>query len=351
MAIVLLGKKRDLTAAMRDTLLVSEAIRFPYRAFSWQRLFLRPKIHVVTWPERRKLRSFRTPEAYFPRELSSLKRSYHYYGARGITSNGRHIFIASQNTIAVYDKNFSFLKTLHNPLFNGLHEICWHEGRIFVTCAVTDAILSLDEEGTIKDQFFLGSDGLFVRAFNLSPRHLDRTADYRNLHTCRRLFHINNVQVREDGIYACLRKQGAFVKVHPDEKIIIAENDLKGSHNAQFTPDNKFILINDTHNRCLRVYERDGRPLRKINIRELPIPIDFKQEVKFGENGHPVWEGWLRGMAFSEHDPDLVYLGLSPTTIIGVNFSASELKGCLKIRKSFLVSVHGLHNLSMHYFP
>jgi hypothetical protein len=34
---------------------------------------------------------------------------------------------------------------------------------------VTDAVLSLDEDGTIKDQFFLGSAGLFVRSFNLEP--------------------------------------------------------------------------------------------------------------------------------------------------------------------------------------
>jgi hypothetical protein len=331
---------------MSDVLILSETMRFPFGRLRWQMRFLKAKIYIIDWAQRKVLNAIAAPEAYYPEEFASLKQSYHYHGARGITSSGRHIFVALQNRLLVYDHDLNCVKHVDDRYFNGLHELAWSSGSLYVTCAVTDAVIALDESGCVRERFCLGDNAFLTGTFGLAPRTLDNRLDYRVMHKSERLYHVNSVQATKDGVYAGLNHQGAFVRIHPREEVLIADPALAGCHNARFSPDGNYILINDTGHYSLQVFDRDCRHLRAIDLRLLGLPIDFSTGTIFGD-GHAIKAGWLRGMDFSAAEKGVVFLGLSPTMVVAVNFLTGGLVDYLKLRENIWVSVHGLHNLSL----
>jgi hypothetical protein len=331
---------------MNDLLVVTETMRFPYRRHEWQMMFMRAKIYLLDWQRKKKLKSIISPPAYHIEEFSSLKRSYHYHGARGVASNAKHVFIAAQNVILVFDHDFNLVGRLQNRLFNGIHEIQWYRNRLYVTCAVTDAVLVLDDKGQVDESFLLGANPFFTKAFGVEPRQIDNALDYRVMHRCQRRYHINSVCVQNGSIYAGFNFTGAFVRISPDEEVLICDSDLVNCHNAQFTPDGDHILINDTQHYALRVFDSQGNLIRVIDLRKFGLPIDFGRRSMFGK-GHHIKAGWLRGLAFSVVDHAVVFVGLSPTSIVAVNYQTGELVDFLKLRTSNWITVHGIHNLSL----
>jgi hypothetical protein len=318
-----------------DILAVSEVFRFPVRNRLW-------------WQEQKLLMRVKIPPAYFDsEEYRFLDRCYHYSGARGIAANAKFVFIALQNSVLVYGLDLQKLvRRIEHPLFNGIHEIVWQHGRLYVTCAVTDSLVVVDETGNELQRFCLGENQFLLDVFRLPRRGLDNCLDYRIMHRARRLFHVNAVQVRGGDIYVHLNRQGSFVKIHPHEQIIIRDPDLCESHNAQFSADGEHILINDTGHYSLRVYSAEGSLVRRIDLRELPLPVDFAHEKTFGPSRHAIKTGWLRGLAFSVVNREIAYLGLSPTLVVAINFLTGAYEGHFRLRQDFHASVHWIFNLS-----
>lgn len=331
-----------------DILAVSEVFRFPVRTHPWSPWFPHPNLYVLNWQKQKLLRQFNIPPAHFDaEEYRFLNRCYHYSGARGICASEKFIFVALQNSILVYERGLrTMVRRLEHPLFNGIHEIVWQRGRLYVTCAATDSVIVMDEDGNELQRFCLGSNQFLLDSFRLPRRDLDDRLDYRIMHRVRRLFHVNSVQVRNESIYLHLNRQGSFVKIHPQEEIIIRDADLKESHNAQFTADGRYILVNDTGNHALRVFQASGAPLRSIDIRDFRLPIDFARKKSFGPGQHQVKAGWLRGLALSAVKRDIVYLGLSPAMLISVNYMTGICEGYFRFRKNYHIAVHGICNLA-----
>ena len=333
---------------MNDLLIVTETMRFPYRRHEWQMKFLRAKIYLMDWQKEKIIKKIISPEAFHIEEFSSLKRCYHYHGARGVASNRKHIFIAAQNVILVFDYHLNLLYRIHNRLFNGIHEIQWYNEKLYVTCAVTDSILVLDEDGSLKESHLLGDNEFFKQVFKVQPRQIDNSLDYRVMHRCKRRYHVNSVCVRDGEIYAGFNFNGAFVRISPKEEVLIHNPILVNCHNAQFSPDGDHILINDTQHYCLRVFDPKGNQTRSIDLREFGLPIHFDSKKIFrGE--HQIKAGWLRGLAFSIVDKEVVFLGLSPTCIVAVNYVTGKLVNYIKLRKNIWITVHGIHNLSVTF--
>ncbi|MCU0287582.1 MAG: hypothetical protein MUF15_14460 [Acidobacteria bacterium] len=330
-----------------DILLISEVFRFPHKKYYWQMNFFKPKIYMFNWQEKKIIKKLTAPAAYFDMgEYEFLRLCYHYSGARGITSNDKYIFIALQDAIAVYDPRLQKqIGRIDHRLFNGIHEIYWHDDRLYITCAVTDSILVMSEEGKELAHFFLGNNPYFIENLGLSSRELDNRLDYRLMHRVKRLFHVNNVQVVGKNIYANFNLQGCFAKIYPQEEIIICDPALRQSHNGQFSPDGQYILINDTCNYKLRVYDPQGKPIKSIDFRKFLLPVNFNDKKVFG-HGHDIKAGWLRGMAFSGHDKEIVYAGLSPAMVVAINYISGELSDYFQFRRNTWMSIHGLHNLA-----
>jgi hypothetical protein len=337
---------------MDDILIISEVFRFPRKKYYWQMNFFNPRVYCFNWQKKKIEKKLKIPRAYFDtEEYGFLRLSYHYSGARGIAANERYIFLALQNAILVYDIKFQRqVGRIDHRLFNGIHEISWHKDRLYVTCAVTDCVLTVSETGEELELFYLGNNSYFLEAFRLSSRELDNRLDYRIMHRVQRLYHINNVQVMNGNIYVNLNLQGSFVKIYPREEILIQDKNLVQSHNGQFSPDGRYILVNDTGNYTLRVYDALGNPFKTIDFRKFQLPVNFSKKKVFGL-GHDIKAGWLRGMAFSSHNKEIVYVGLSPAMVVAVNYIQGEFIDYFQFRKNIWISVHGLHNLSLINFP
>ncbi|MDQ1351721.1 MAG: hypothetical protein QG657_2026 [Acidobacteriota bacterium] len=332
---------------MDDLLLISEVFRFPHKKYYWQMNFFKPQIYMFNWQKKKVIKKLAAPSGYFDEEeYQFLRLCYHYSGARGITSNGKYIFVALQDAIAVYDTGLQKqVGRIDHRLFNGIHEITWYKDRLYVTCAVTDSILVMSEEGKEWGHFYLGNNPYFMEKLDLVPRELDNRLDYRLMHRVKRLFHVNCVRAVGENIYANFNLQGCFARIYPTEEIIIRDPDLRQSHNGQFSPDGRHILINDTANYTLRVYDSLGKPVRAIDLRKFPLPVSFAQKKVFGA-GHDIKAGWLRGMAFSCHNKEIVYVGLSPVMVVALNYITGELVDYFQFRRNIWMSVHGLHNMS-----
>ena len=332
---------------MDDLLLISEALRFPQKKCFWQTGREQTYVYLLNWRMKSILKKVVVPAATIAqKEYSSLFACYHYNGARGITSNARHVFVALQNSIVVYDKNLdTIVGRMDHPLFNGIHEIVWANDRLYVTCAVTDAILVMSGEGREMERFTLGNNKFFLEEFRLPARELDNRLDYRVVHLAERLYHVNNVQILSGNVYAHFFRQGSFVKIFPGAEVIIQDKKLRQSHNGQFSPNGQFILINDSGNAMLRIYDAKGKPLRQIDFRNSPLPIDFSKQARFEQN-HFINSGWLRGMAFSRENEEIVFVGMSPAIVVALNYVSGEMVDFFRLRKDFSIGVHGLHNLS-----
>lgn len=332
---------------MNDILLISEVFRFPHKKYHWQMNFFKPQIYMLDWQKKKITKKLITPPAYFDsEEYEFLRLCYHYSGARGITSNDRYVFIALQDSIAVYDIELhKQVGRIDHRLFNGIHEISWHNDRLYVTCAVTDSILVMSAAGQELAHFYLGNNPYFMKSLGLSPRELDNRLDYRLMHRVKRLFHVNNVQVLGENIYANFNLQSCFARIYPREDIIIQDPALRQSHNGQFSPDGKYILINDTGNYALRVYDPVGKLIKTIDFKQFPLPVNFTEKKIFGK-GHDIKAGWLRGMAFSINHKDIVFVGLSPAMVVAVDYINGELIDYRQFRRNIWISIHGLHNIS-----
>jgi len=331
-----------------DLLAVSEVFRFPVRTCHWTMPWKHPCLYVLNWQQKKVVRRLRVPPVHFPaEEYRFLDRCYHYSGARGITANQKHVFVALQNSILVYGRGFEKLvRRIDHPLFNGIHEIDWWHDRLYVTCAATDAVVVLNEEGDELRRFPLGGNDFLLAAFHLQRRELDNRLDYRIMHRSKRLFHVNAVQARNGAVFIHLNRQGSFVQIHPREQIIIRDPDLKESHNARFSPDGEHILVNDTGHDALRVYDAGGKLRRCIDLREFTLPVDFSRNRTFGPSRHQIRAGWLRGLTFSVVNREIVYLGLSPALVLAVDYQSGSFAGYFRLRRDFRISVHGLYNLS-----
>jgi hypothetical protein len=333
---------------MDDLLLISEAIRFPQRKHFWQSNWKQTYVYLFDWHTKSILKKVAVPApSIAQKEYSSLLACYHYHGARGITSNARHVFVALQNSIVVFDKNLdAIVGRMDHRLFNGIHEMVWAEDRLYVTCAVTDAILVMSGEGRELAAFTLGNHEYLLEKFHLPARELDDCLDYRYLHSAERLYHVNNVQVLSGNIYAHFFRQGSFVRIHPRAEVIIHHKHLRQSHNGQYSPNGRFILINDSANKMLRVFDAEGNPFRQIDFRRFPLPVDFSKQERFGQS-HSIHSGWLRGMAFSRKCEEIAFVGMSPTLIVALDYISGAMVDYHCFRRDFSIGVHGLHNLSL----
>ncbi len=329
---------------MTEKLLISEVFRFPSRKHEWQMRFIKPKVYFFNAASKRILKKINAPEAYFDQaEYSFLRNCYHYNGARGITSGPDCIYIGLQNRIVAYDISLEkILFNIDHPLLNGIHELDYFEGKLYVTCAVTDSIVVFNSRGGFLDAFHLGLLEPMRRFFSTEYRALDSRLDYRVMHKIQRLYHVNNVQVSDKGVFVNLNRQGALVQLKPRFKVLVASPEMKFSHNGCLSPDGKHILVNDTANYTLRVFTRNGESFASWDLRDFNLPIDFKENRTF-EGAHRIRAGWLRGLDFSKENSDIVYLGLSPAMVAAFDFKKGRLLWYHRFRRNIWASIHGVH--------
>lgn len=284
-------------------------------------------------------------------------------GGRGILLDNGMIYAAAYHTIHVFDYELIPRGAVSNFLFAGLHELCWDNGNIWTASTGIDAAIKVDPSGRIVDEWWPREDALLARRFKLSPLDIDKTADNRVRHVATGSnapghVHLNAVAMLHGRPLALLNRLGCVARLRPTE-VLIEDPTLRGAHNLLVTPDRQ-LLINDTVNRNVRVYDDTGtlrgmfdlrhlapvrRILRRHKLRDAGVWLARSGRPRslfnrlFGQltAARPVF---VRGLASTGYGTVLV--GLSPATILELDLKTGEMIDFFVFSRDVHCCVHGI---------
>ncbi|MBD2039818.1 hypothetical protein [Microcoleus sp. FACHB-672] len=276
-----------------------------------------------------------------------LDSSHPFWNARGGNRGGRGVFVhngilyvATAMSILKFDSQLNQVGEIVHPYLAGLHEIYINSEGIWITSTVHDLVLKLDFQGNLIDEWWGSESKILQQEFGFSGRQLNLnldfptntfTEDYARYCQEERL-HLNSIVAHEGEVYILASRLKAFIKIRPEpEKVIFQDNLLASPHNSLVTLDNR-IIINDTGNQGIRIYELSSGKRSMI--------LSTAKDGKRGLSDQFAKAGWQRGLA---HVKDSVYLvGTSPATVFEVDIDKGLLGQICQIDTDIKHCIHGL---------
>ena len=284
-------------------------------------------------------------------------------GGRGILLDGNEVFVASYHTVHVFDTSLHPIRSIRNSLFAGLHELAWHDGSIWATSTCIDAAVKVDKHGEELDSWWPREDPTIAGRFSLSPLEIDKAEDNRvafvgTSTTTPNHVHINAAAVHEGRPLMLLNRFGCVVKLKPTE-VVLEDPTLRGCHNILVRRDGT-LVINDTVNAAVRVYDPEGQLLRTVVLKQFaPVRRILRRlwlrriGVWLGAHGrpyrlfsqlmHPVTIArplFVRGLC--ETSRGTVLVGISPAAILEIDLPSGELRDFYSYSPSVNKCIHGL---------
>ena len=268
-------------------------------------------------------------------------------GGRGLFVYDKTLYVATALSILKFDKDLNQIGTIEHSYLAGLHEIYIDSEGIWLTSTVHDLILKVDFDGNLLKEWWGSESSILQKELKFSQRTLNLNlnfseenfvADYQKYCGEERL-HINTVWVDKNQIYILSNSRNAFVKIFPKpETIIVQDKELRSPHNGIITPDGR-ILINDTQNQCIRVYESSGKRIKTINT-SISSKHSIMSRKSFQLSQQFAKPGWQRGLT---HIRDSIYLvGTSPATVFEVDIDKEIIGQQCKIDDDVKHCIHGL---------
>ncbi len=279
-------------------------------------------------------------------------------GGRGIAQIGDTLAVASYHTLWLFDQDLNVLDEVTHPLMVGLHEVAAApDGRVWVASTTIDAVLLIDLQSK-RDlcQYWARELTPLQQAWNLEPMDVDKTADLRvklvgmDLVHSKGHMHINAVCPWRGQMYAFANRFGAVVNLDTGQIMFQSPLVVKG-HNLVINEEG-LAFINDTIDQHLCVFElATGKLVRRIDLipfhwagntarwykATLPVRkfLDRAKIVKMQQT-RPMF---VRGLDVTG---DLAYIGLSPASILCVNWRTGRLINSYTYSRDVSDAVHGL---------
>ena len=249
-------------------------------------------------------------------------------GLRGVTFDGDNIFIAASDELFCYDKDFKLKVSFKNRYLKHAHEISRMGRRIFITSTGFDSLLSFNLDSKKFDWGFQlrkvqdkWTGGTFDPSKNIGPRAVND-------------FHINMVDVNNNGIFLSGLKTESFLYLTPDNSIQVVCDLPIGIHNPRLWKDG--VLFNDTANDCVRYVPRKGgeQTYKIITYRE--------SEIEFAgiDDSNIARQGFARGLCTI--DDRYIAVGSSPSTISLYDLENKKLVGSVNLTMDIRNAIHGL---------
>jgi hypothetical protein len=279
-------------------------------------------------------------------------------GCRGIRWHDDELIAASYHTLERYDAALTRTGTLSDGLMVGLHEIATTgAGTVWVTSTAIDAAVEYDlATGERVRALWPREHPQLQETLGLEPLALDKSADNRlrflgptaskdDSH-----LHLNAVAVHDDRVYGLCNAHAAIVDLTRGT-VVVRDEALQGGHNLRITPEGT-ALTNDTYGRAVCVFDLDqGERLRTIDLTRYEwvralirphIPAYWREEVgrKIGWNEDSIARPlFVRGL--TRHG-DHLFVGVSPASILQVNWTTGELVDAYCYSTDVRVCIHGL---------
>lgn len=261
-------------------------------------------------------------------------------GGRGIFVHNGILYVATALSVLKFDRDLNQVGEITHPYLAGLHEIYVDDDGIWLTATVHDLVVKIDFEGNVLDEWWGSESRVMQRYFEFSSRDLNLALDFPEEtfvseyeEYCKdEIFHINTVWSQNGKVYAFSSNKRSLIKIRPKpEKVVLQDGQLRSPHNGILTPDNR-IIVNDTKNQCIRVYDLLGRRLKTLSTALGKRPIGGS--MQFAQ------PGWQRGLS---HVTDSIYLvGTSPATVFEVDIDKNIIGQVCRIDMDTRHCIHGL---------
>lgn len=286
-------------------------------------------------------------------------------GGRGVLLNGHNVFAATYHSVHVFTRDLQPLGQITHRLFSNLHELSWDGEAMWVTSTGVDAALKVDREGGVQASWWPREDPAIASHFRLQPLDIDKSRDNRLAFMGRdgsesspSHVHLNAAAVHEGRPVMLLNRFGSLVQLNPT-RILIEDPAIKGCHNV-LAASNGHLLINDSHHMAVCVFDRSGSRVRRIDLTQYePVQRLLRRttgaRVKnwLRSHGRPqrvfrkllgrpvtVKPIYVRGLC--ETGRGTVLVGISPASILEIDWQTGRLLGDFTYSTDLKVCVHGL---------
>jgi hypothetical protein len=275
-------------------------------------------------------------------------------GGRGICITEDAIHVASYDQIRTFDLELNPRSVASNGLMVGLHEVLTTApGRVWVAATAIDAALEIDlATNETVDQYWPRENAVFQQEFGVAPMEIDKSADLRTMflssdHTGHPShLHLNAVASWQDRIHALLNTRGAMVDLSSGQ-VVLQDSRLVGGHNLAIHENLVFASATRRHSVC--IFDLGTRTL----VKELPIAdLDGVKDLLAPQPAKGLKRLTNRTKVAPTSDPlfvrglqiqgDVVFAGISPATILEINWVTGELVDLYQFSDDVQVCVHGL---------
>ena len=278
-------------------------------------------------------------------------------GGRGIAVVDGKVIMAGYCELQVYDLDLNPLFNISHNLFSGLHEVYYEsDHRLWVTSTSLNTALLIDlDTGQLLDQFWPQEIPAFQERWGVKPRAINKEEDNRirflskNIERDPYHLHLNAIATWRGEQYGLFNRFGAVVNLTRGF-VVFEDPKIKGAHNMIILEDGS-IFVNDTRNQAVNIYDMHGALKKRINL--LPMHKARSKVLshklfnparrilnQFGLAKHEiVMPFFVRGMDI--HD-DLVFVGISPASVLCVNWQTGKLVDSFTYTEDIRKAVHGL---------
>jgi len=282
-------------------------------------------------------------------------------GGRGIVLRPGEVWVASYHRLLGFTPDLQPVRTITNNNFAGLHELKLVDDSVWTSSTPLGCVQQVGFDGAVRAQWWAHDDPLVQREFPAAPLTVDKTQDNRLRYLADfSKYHLNNVEVFDGRVYVCFNNHGAVLRLFPTE-IISRDPALKGCHNGLVTEDGE-ILLNDSHQHTVVVLDREsGRLKKRINLIEFPEVarlarlagvknvspwVRFRNLLIRKRMTRPLF---TRGMC--RLDDARLLVGVSPATVLEIDYKKSRLLGMFQYSTSANECIHGLEAAPSVDFP
>ena len=293
---------------------------------------------VIDWSKKQIINKISLPE----------NSEHKYWNARGGNRGGRGIafdkrtnilFVATATEVLKYSMDLKLIGRINHDYMAGIHDILLEKNGLWITSTVHDLVFKIDFYGKVIEEWWGSKSIKFKKLYSFNDRELNIKMNFSNKSFEKRyekycseeIFHINSVASYSESIYILSNFKKSILQIKPVEKILITDNELISPHNICITDDKK-VLINDTGNQCVNIYNfLSGKKEAVISTN---ITLSNEISLQFAR------AGWQRGLAYIKKDHYLV--GTSPAQLFELNIATGEIIKQLVLDNNVRHCVHGL---------
>jgi hypothetical protein len=274
-------------------------------------------------------------------------------GGRGISFSDGRVHVASYDQVRTFDLDLEPISVASNGLMVGLHEVLMvSEGRLWVSATAIDAALEVDlATGGVVNEFWPREDEALRRAMGLEPATIDKSADLRTAflsssHTEHQShLHLNALAIWDGDLHALFNTRGAVVNLST-RQVLLEDPQLQGGHNLVVAENLLFVCA--TRLKAVCIFDlTSGTLVKTLEISKLEqvqrILRDSRpkglRRFSAGASKDASEPLFVRGLQASGED---VFVGISPATILHLNWKTGDLLDLYQYSKDVSVCVHGL---------